>query len=101
VTTTRYPGNPDFHSVPPHCRDCAEFCGSWGSETPAIWETVNPHDDMPTMYRCRCLKCEVDRVMEKHDIDDREEARHDSPGGHFRVTNHTLGGFRSAETDGG
>jgi hypothetical protein len=77
VTTTRYPGNPDFHEIPPHCSDCGRFCGGWNSKNPVVWKTVNPHDDMPTMHRCRCLKCVVDRVMEEYGIDDREEARHE------------------------
>jgi hypothetical protein len=73
VTTTRYPGNPDFHPVPPRCADCGQFCGGFGSANPAIWERTD-NWDLPDTYTCRCLDCAVARVMERQGIDDREEA---------------------------
>lgn len=76
MTTTRYPGNPDFHEVPPKCHDCGKFCGGFGSENPAIWECINPYDDMPNYHRCRCFSCAVDRQLEKGDFDSREDAEH-------------------------
>ena len=76
MTTTRYPGNPDFHDWPPRCADCGQFCGTFDSSNPAIWECINSLDDMPDFHRCRCLDCATDHVMDSHDIDDREEALH-------------------------
>jgi hypothetical protein len=75
VTTTRYPGNPDFHEVPPRCADCGRFCGGWESSAPVVWER-NEGWDLQDWHTARCLDCATDRVMERHDIDTREEARH-------------------------
>jgi hypothetical protein len=72
VTTTRYPGNPDFHEVPPRCADCGRFCG--GFENPAVWER-NDNWDLPDTHTCRCLECATDRAMEQLDVDVRDEAR--------------------------
>lgn len=74
MTTTRYPGNPDFHPVPPRCAECGRFCGGFESSNPAVWER-NDNWDLPDTHTCRCLECAVDRVMEKYGIDDRDEAR--------------------------
>lgn len=77
VTTTRYPGNPDFHETPPRCFDCGQFCGGFDSSNPAIWERINPYDDMPDLHRSRCLDCATDRVQDRFDIEDRTQARHE------------------------
>lgn len=74
MTTTRYPGNPDFHEVPPRCADCGRFCGGFESENPAVWER-NDNWDLPDTHTCRCLECAIDRAMEQLDVDDRDEAR--------------------------
>ena len=74
MTTTRYPGNPDFHPVPPHCADCGQFCGGFDSANPAIWER-NDNWDLPDTHTCRCLDCAVERVQEQEGIDNRDDAR--------------------------
>jgi hypothetical protein len=74
VTTTRYPGNPDFHEIPPRCASCGQFCGGFESENPAVWER-NDNWDLPDTFTCRCLECATDRAMERNDFDDRDEAR--------------------------
>jgi len=76
MTVTRYPGNPDFCEIPPRCSECGQFCGRDGGRNWPVWDTLNPHDDMPTMHRCRCLECAVDAELEQGDWDDREAARH-------------------------
>lgn len=76
MTTTRYPGNPDFHPVPPRCADCGQFCGGFESGNPAIWER-NDNWDLPDTHTCRCLDCAVDRVMDHYGIEDRKEATHE------------------------
>lgn len=63
MTTTRYPGNPDWHEVPPRCFDCGRFCGGPESETYAVWKLVNPFDDLPELHRCRCPDCAEDEVV--------------------------------------
>lgn len=70
MTTTRYPGNPDFHEIPPRCADCGQFVGE-----PAVWER-NDNWDLPDTYTCRCVECATDRAMEREGIGDRTEARH-------------------------
>jgi hypothetical protein len=74
VTTTRHPGNPNFHPIPTRCADCGQFCGDWDSENPAIWER-NDNWDLPDTYTYRCLDCATERVMKKQSIDDRDAAR--------------------------
>jgi len=74
VTTARYPGNPDFHPVPPHCADCGRFCGDFESENPAVWER-NDNWDLPDTYTCRWLECATDRTMKQLNADDRDTAR--------------------------
>lgn len=49
MTRTRYPGNPDYHPVPPRCSECGRFVSS-----PVAWEEVNPIDDLPLFYEARC-----------------------------------------------
>lgn len=76
MTRTRYPGNPDFHEIPPRCADCGQFCGVEGSSNWPVWDVINPYDDLPDFHRCRCLTCAVDSNMEQGDFEDREECRH-------------------------
>lgn len=71
MTTTRYPGNPDFHEIPPRCADCGQFVGI----PTQVWER-NDNWDLPDTYTCRCLDCATDRQMESGDFDTREDARH-------------------------
>lgn len=76
MTTTRYPGNPDFHEIPPRCADCGRFTGSLESEDASVlgvWER-NDNWDLPDTWTNRCLECATDRVQERFDIDDRDEA---------------------------
>ena len=74
MTTTRFPGNPDFHESPPRCAGCGQFCGGFGTANPATWER-NDNWDLPDTYTCRCLDCAIDRAMEEYGIDDRDRAR--------------------------
>ena len=73
MTTTRYPGNPDFHETPPRCADCGEFCGGFESSNPVVWER-NDNWDLPDTHTARCLDCAIDRAMEQYDYADRDEA---------------------------
>lgn len=70
MTTTRYPGNPDFHEIPPRCADCGQFVGE-----PVIWAR-NDNWDLPDTFTARCPECAVDRELEQGDWDSREDARH-------------------------
>lgn len=70
MTTTRYPGNPDFHEIPPRCDGCGQFVGE-----PVIWSR-NDNWDLPDTYTAQCLECATDDAMDTHGIEDREEARH-------------------------
>lgn len=77
MTTSRYPGNPDFHEIPPRCADCGRFCGSFDSpdaSTIGVWER-NDNWDLPDTHTCRCLDCATERVMDRFDLDE-EEALH-------------------------
>lgn len=49
MTRSRYPGNPDFHPIPPRCSTCGRFVGS-----PVFWRAVNPYDDLPVWYEALC-----------------------------------------------
>jgi len=69
VTTTRYPGNPDYHHIPPHCGDCGDFVGE-----PVVWER-NDNWDLPDTYTARCLECATDRAMDRHEYESRDGAR--------------------------
>ena len=69
MTVTRYPGNPDFHEVPPRCTDCGQFCGGFGSTNPAVWERQD-NWDLPDTHVCRCLGCAVERVQAQYDLDE-------------------------------
>ena len=69
MTTTRYPGNPDFHEIPPRCADCGQFVGE-----PVVWDR-NDNWDLPDTFTARCIGCAVDKAMEEQDFDDRDEAR--------------------------
>ena len=71
MTTTRYPGNLDFHPVPPHCAECGQFVGD-----PVIWER-NDNLDLPDTYTARCVDCATSRAMERYEYDSRDEARRD------------------------
>lgn len=73
MTTTRYPGNPDFHAVPPRCANCGQFCGGFDADNPAIWER-NDNYDLPDTHTCYCLDCAAERVLENYDVDDKEQA---------------------------
>lgn len=69
MTVTRYPGNPDFHDVPPRCAGCGQFCGGFESSNPVVWERQD-NWDLPDTYVARCLGCSVERVQEQHDLDE-------------------------------
>lgn len=69
MTTTRYPGNPDFHEVPPRCADCGQFVGE-----PVVWEHVD-NWDLPDTYTARCLECATDKALRELPVSDRDDAR--------------------------
>lgn len=69
MTTTRYPGNPDFHPTPPHCDGCGQFVGPI-----VVWER-NDNWDLPDTYTARCLDCATGRAMNQHDFDSEQDAR--------------------------
>lgn len=54
MTRTRYPGNPDWHPVPPRCSDCGRFAGGPGADLAGTWEKVNPYDDLPLFWAFYC-----------------------------------------------
>jgi hypothetical protein len=76
VTVTRYPGNPDFHEVPPRCTDCGQFCGGFDSGNPAVWKRREGYD-LPDTHVCRCLDCAADYVQEEYGVETDEDAYHE------------------------
>jgi hypothetical protein len=64
MTRTRYPGNSDFHEVPPRCDRCGKYVGK-----PYHAEQINPHDDMPVYYRFMCGECSPDIVVTDGDTE--------------------------------
>ena len=79
MTTTRYPGNPDFHPIPPRCAGCGRFTGSIESENArliGVWER-NDNWDLPDTWTNYCLEHATDRVQDTYDIEDREQATHE------------------------
>lgn len=71
MTSTRYPGNPDWHEVPPRCAACGEYCGGFESKNPAIWER-NDNWDLPDTHTCYCLDCAIQRVMDQYGMTEEE-----------------------------
>lgn len=79
MTTARYPGNPDFHPIPPRCAGCGRFTGSLDSDDAAligVWER-NDNWSLPDTWTNRCLDCATERVQEQYGIDDETEALHE------------------------
>lgn len=68
MTVTRYPGNPDFHEVPPRCHGCGRFCGGFDSATPAVWERRRGWD-LPDTFVCRCLDCAAEYACEEYGLE--------------------------------